>query len=242
MTTKTRTVAKTADLQEAAPVTRANDRADRIRTGLKSWAALLKDVKDAYRDRDWQTLGYASWDAYVTEEFYGCLTRFGSGTEFKKALISLSESGMSTRAIAAAAGGSQSTVARIVKGAPESNDSPVTGRDGKKYKRAAAKPVIKTVPPSADDPTHHVPAAEEHFLKLAPETVAESKEYFTKLSPEDVLQYLVAWIGYVIEDHPGLEKRVKVSEMEITNECDDDEPGGWTLSIFAEGEGVDDEE
>src|ERR1017187_3837887 len=56
--------------------------------------------------------------------------------------------------------------AHHVESASESSDSPAAG----------ARPVIKT----AKDDAHHVPA-KEHFLKLSPETVAESKEFFAKL-------------------------------------------------------------
>src|SRR5687768_8963598 len=44
-------------------------RAERIRTGIESMAALQDDIAAAYHRRDWTTLGYDSWDGYVSGEF-----------------------------------------------------------------------------------------------------------------------------------------------------------------------------
>jgi hypothetical protein len=145
----------------------ARQRADRIRTGLRSWMEIIKEIKVAYAERDWEALGYNGWDAYVVGEFGNELPRFNSKGDERKVIWDLSDAHMSTRAIAAATGTSKSGVARIVKDSPAPTGAPVTGTDGKEYQRAAAAKPSKTVPPTADDDAHHVSADAKGATKVA---------------------------------------------------------------------------
>lgn len=112
---------------------RARDRAERIRTALNvSWQL----VKDAYVDRDWLALGYASWDEYCTGEFSEFRIKLPR-EERQEVVSSMREIGMSYRAIGAAMGIDPMTARADVRGVenstPESGPAPVTGTDGKTY-------------------------------------------------------------------------------------------------------------
>lgn len=120
-------------------------RAERIRAGIRSLAELQQDITDAYHARDWQTLGYDTWESYVAGEFGGAMPRLGRN-ERRELVVSLRAEGLSTRAIAAAAGTDDRTVRRDLSDAAtaapeldtaepddEPTPTPVTGRDGKTY-------------------------------------------------------------------------------------------------------------
>lgn len=115
----------------------ARARADRIREGLE---ALAPDILAAWNARDWEALGYGSWNEYVVGEFGGQL-RLGRA-ERREAVRELREAGMSSRAIGAALGVNQSTVVRDISG--DANASPVAGLDGKTYKvtRVTDAPIV----------------------------------------------------------------------------------------------------
>lgn len=113
----------------------AASRAERIRLGIRAFVQTLNDIADAYKERDWLTLGYESWDAYVAGEFSEVRLKL-STSDRQRAVEHLREAAqMSTRAIGAALGISEATVRRDLAGA--SNDA-VTGLDGRTY--AAKKP------------------------------------------------------------------------------------------------------
>ncbi len=116
-------------------------------------------VTDAYRQRAWAALGYSSWDDYCTREFGAARLRLPR-EERQEVVASLRESGLSIRAIAAATGDSKDTVARSLRAgvanetpAPEpvdaevipepvSEPAPITGTDGKTYRRPEPAPVL----------------------------------------------------------------------------------------------------
>lgn len=123
------------DLDEEA----ARELVDRIESGLVSvWA----DVQVAYHGRAWLALGYASWDELCRNEFDTTRLRLPR-EERQEVVASLRETGMSTRAIAAATGTSYDTVQRDLRtGTGDRNLSPVTestvvGLDGKQYRQSA---------------------------------------------------------------------------------------------------------
>lgn len=89
-----------------APIAQlARDRADRIRSGLET---LAPDIIAAWQARDWDTLGYDSWQAYIVGEFGGQL-RLGRA-ERREAVVAMRSEGMSLRAIGSAVGASIGTV------------------------------------------------------------------------------------------------------------------------------------
>ena len=108
--------------------TEARALTDQIKVAVEATWEL---VKRAYVERAWAVLGYDGWDDYCTREFGTSRLRLPR-EERAEVVASLRESGLSTRAIAAATGLSQKTVSREVA-AGESNDSPVIGTDGKTY-------------------------------------------------------------------------------------------------------------
>lgn len=106
----------------------AEVRADAIRTGMEGvWSLIEK----AWLARDWEALGYASWDDYVEGEFGTARIRLPREEE-TEVIESMRAVGMSGPAIAAATGVSEPTVRRKVAGS--SNDEAathITGKDGK---------------------------------------------------------------------------------------------------------------
>lgn len=133
----------TTDMEQAqSTVEQARSRAERIRAGLDSLHLTQMDIADAYRARDWTTLGYDTWESYVGAEFVGAKLRVPR--EERRELVStLRTAGMSTRAIAAATGVSAGTVNSDARSTVQNrtvDDTPatVTGVNGKTY--AASKP------------------------------------------------------------------------------------------------------
>lgn len=120
----------------------ARRRAEKIRAGLVSYVQTRAAIAEAWARRDWKTLGYDSWEAYLGEEFGEELRRL-TGDERREAVREFREQGMSTRAIAGAVKAGQSTVRDDLKAAEVSGSTHLTttvaGTDGKTY--SAKKPV-----------------------------------------------------------------------------------------------------
>ena|SRR6266568_2275125 len=95
--------------------TAAKERADAIRSGIDATAAALQEVPrlviEAYKADDWRTLGYESWQDYVSGEFGTSLLKLDKATR-KTWTLSLKEAGMSTREIAPVTNVSQMQVSR----------------------------------------------------------------------------------------------------------------------------------
>jgi soluble cytochrome b562 len=128
----------TVDRQAARALT------DRIKVAVEGTWLL---IQDAYTSRAWAALGYPNWDAYCTEEFGASRLRLPR-EERQEVVASLRESGLSTRAIAAATGMDQSTVVRdLARGDAFASPGEVTGTDGKSY--AAFRP--PTAPEPVDE-------------------------------------------------------------------------------------------
>lgn len=126
---------------------------DQIKVGVE---AVWELVKQAYIERAWSALGYATWDDYCTSEFGASRLRLPR-EERAEVVASLQESGLSIRAIASATGLGRGTVARelaaVPNGTPDAEpiesevveeqvvvdhtDVPdnVIGLDGKRYRR-----------------------------------------------------------------------------------------------------------
>jgi len=113
----------------------ARQRVDRIKTLV---GAARADIIESYRQRDWITLGYESWDALCAAEF-GTVLRL-SIEDRQQAAAELHDAGMSTRAIGSALGISDTTVVRALSGASNEATDTVTGLDGKSY--PAKRPVV----------------------------------------------------------------------------------------------------
>lgn len=83
----------------------------------------MQEVRAAYGHLDWTTLGYGSWQEYVQAEYGESAFPVLTAQQRDEIAVELSGDSMSTRAIAAVLGVSQSTVQRAVT-AGESFGSP----------------------------------------------------------------------------------------------------------------------
>lgn len=89
----------------------ARARAYRIREGIRNYIHTLGDVRAAWDEGDWKTLGYASWEAYLAQEFSADMVRLPA-EQRQKAIDELRLSDMPNRAIAAALNVNEKTVRR----------------------------------------------------------------------------------------------------------------------------------
>jgi predicted transcriptional regulator len=94
---------------EPSPALAARARAERIRLSLSE---AYEELVQAFALRDWETLGYASWDEYREQEFGEVLTRIADVHTRAEVHRALSDAGMSQRQVARSTGSSQSTVSR----------------------------------------------------------------------------------------------------------------------------------
>ncbi|WP_372593574.1 hypothetical protein [Actinotalea sp.] len=163
---------------------------DRIRltasTIRERWERLVQLVEQAKDGGVAQTLGYASWTAYLADVLGGQLRL--AGPERQEWVAYLTGQGMSTRAIAPIVGASPKTVARDVAASrpePVSGDTPapvVVGRDGKAYPR----PRLTVVePPTAQQGSvlDVQPSLALDSLDAAPEGFPAMPEVATFLEP-----------------------------------------------------------
>lgn len=84
----------------------ARARVDRIKTGVE---VIWQLVVESYQERDWEALGYATWDEMCTREFGTSRLRLPR-EERSDTVQSLRDAGLSLRAIAAVTGNSKQTV------------------------------------------------------------------------------------------------------------------------------------
>jgi hypothetical protein len=117
----------------------ARARVDRIKVSLDGLQDLCDEVADSYAKRDWRTLGYNSWAQM-------CDAEFRVPDDARLELVrALRNTGMSYRAVAAAAGVSKDTVGRDLARVADETPHEVTGIDGKRYPARAPRPAV---PPS----------------------------------------------------------------------------------------------
>ena len=107
------------EIVQAPSAEEARARADRIRSGMRVLAEWRQDVIAAYAARDWDTLGYDTWDAYIDGEYGEHRVRLPR-EQRREIVAGMSAAGMSTRAIGSAVGTSYDTVQRDLK--TESSD------------------------------------------------------------------------------------------------------------------------
>lgn len=112
----------------------ARTRVDRIKTGVEVvWSLIV----ESYQARDWESLGYGTWDEMCTREFGTSRLRLPR-EERAETIGSLRDAGLSLRAIAAVTGNSKDTVARaLVAVSPETPDVDVVEPHGFAEKIAA---------------------------------------------------------------------------------------------------------
>ncbi|SCL43200.1 hypothetical protein GA0074692_6761 [Micromonospora pallida] len=128
----------TVEIRSTEPVARA--RAERIRRGLQEWLETVQEIALAWERRDWEVLGYATWDDYVDQEI-GAQLRLPE-VHRRQAVTALRQVHMSTRAIGTALGISHSTVARDLASVSGETDAvlPETVRSLDGRERPATRP------------------------------------------------------------------------------------------------------
>jgi len=159
-------------VESSAPAGDASRRRDRIKLLIGSMTTTTEKLGElldaALAAGDHAALGYASWTAYVAGEFSGALAGLNSALR-REVVVTLTETGMSSRVIAEIANVSHSTVVRdrqqVVHDAPPALASPrpisefkdvvvematrrITGADGKSY---------PTTPPAPPRPPRRDP-------------------------------------------------------------------------------------
>lgn len=126
----------------------ASSRAERIRVGMVAIATLAGEIKTAWTSRDWVTLSYASWEAYVEGEFGEHRLPMMTREQRRDLAVDLRSGSMSTRAISAVLGVDQATVVRDLNStdafASVEQVDRITGIDGKD--RPATRPATYNSP------------------------------------------------------------------------------------------------
>ena len=119
--------------EEKAAADAARARVNRIRSHVED---IKSEIVAAYRERDWDALGYDSWEEYCSAEFGGTIELPRS--EREPLHFALREHGLSTRAIAAVTGVHKDTVNEDIKRQLAENPPvdlpPTLGRDGRTRK------------------------------------------------------------------------------------------------------------
>lgn len=140
------------EIVQAPTTEEARARAERIRSGMRVLAEWQTDVIAAYAARDWETLGYETWDAYLDGEYGEHRVRLPRDQR-REIVAGMSTAGMSTRAIGAAIGVHHDTVNSDVQatvGNPTDGESrTVLSLDGRE--RPATRPSTKANPESDPD-------------------------------------------------------------------------------------------
>lgn len=119
-------------MSEIATQELARARAARIRAGIGAYLHTLADIAAAYQQRDWLSLGYADWQAYVDGEYSETRLRL-TPEHRQKAVAELRLAGMSTRAIAGALGVNRETVMKDARQVAGNQPPVIQGADGKMY-------------------------------------------------------------------------------------------------------------
>jgi hypothetical protein len=161
-------------LFETLDATRARDLTDQIKVGVE---AVWHLITQAYQGRAWASLGYSSWDDYCTREFGTGRLRLPR-EDRQEVVASLRESGLSTRAIAAATGQSKDTVRRDLATGAHEPLGRVTGVNGKQYQPTRVEPDDEPEPlfaPGERDAILDV-LHEEYGDDLDPEVIEQAVE------------------------------------------------------------------
>ncbi|MEO6082543.1 MAG: helix-turn-helix domain-containing protein [Umezawaea sp.] len=143
-------------------------RAERIRTGIESLAALQEDIAAAFHRRDWTALGYDSWETYLDGEFGERRLKL-SREQRRDIVASLRGDGLSTRAIGAALGVDHTTVHRDLSTVANPTVGEVTGLDGRTFPTSAPDTA-----PAPDEPAEPEPPPEQPRRRPLTEDAAEA--------------------------------------------------------------------
>jgi hypothetical protein len=148
---------------ELATSRSARQRVDQIKTGVE---AIWHLIVESYQARDWETLGYATWDEMCSREFGTSRLRLPR-EERQDVIASLRESGLSLRAIASVTGDSEPTVRRALSTAPNDAVETVVGVNGKTYRpHAVYEPPVVVLPKLTDEERQRLIAEQDRAAWL----------------------------------------------------------------------------
>jgi hypothetical protein len=174
-----------------------------------SMAKLYELVEEAKRGNIHEALGFSSWTAYLADVF---TVQIRLEPEQRRELVGyLSGEGVSNRTIADVTGVSRETVRRDL-GDTNVPPGPVTGRDGKTYKRKPkptkpqpgnyqipdniedAKAELKRLDEVVDDAEKRMEADLIYFVNAALELVTEHFDDMTPAGKDHLLQAVREWL------------------------------------------------
>lgn len=179
----------------------ARSRAARIRIGISSYLSTLSDVAAAYAQRDWEALGYSTWQQYVDGEYSEQRLKL-SPEHRQKAVAELRLAGLSQTAIATAVGVSQGTVRNDLVQVSKTTNLPerIQGADGKQYTSSQpAKPKVEPEPVPDEPAPVDLPKHQEHadaslsLVDEAEEARATVAEVMDRVLPPDTEGPKIRW-------------------------------------------------
>jgi|HubBroStandDraft_4_1064222.scaffolds.fasta_scaffold194483_2 hypothetical protein len=188
-----------AEIEQATPEG-ARYLTDKIKVALEGTWQL---IAEAYVSRAWAVLGYGSWDEYLTREFG--TTRLKLPREDRQEVVaSLRDSGLSTRAIAAATGVSHTQVRKDLNTSVGNPGDETAGQEAERFPTDTGTPPRPTITGSGG---RSYPASRPQPPRPAPSPVlpwgpAEDDEIVEAEIVEDDEQDEVAAVQAVI-DHSG---------------------------------------
>lgn len=179
-------------------------RAERIRAGVSRVRAWVEDVTAAAVNGDWRTLGYESWDGYC-DDVIGARIALPR-EERREFVLTMRESGLSTRAIGSALGVADQTVRADLGRVRDSTQLPDTVRSLDGRERPATQPARAPAAPDPDpgdmaaviqpvpepDPAA---AAVEEFPELTGLPAPEAVHVRSLLTPAQYEEQ--TWMGFV---------------------------------------------
>lgn len=208
-------VAITDELPQQLTAIEARELTDKIKIAIDdAWHW----IKQAYLSRAWLALDYASWDDYCTSEFGTSRLRLPR-EERQEVVSSMREIGMSTRAIASAAGVNRETVMQDMRQVvgnqppePESDaldaEPRVTGTDGKSY--SPRRSPTRTYSAEVSDPICAPVVLRDHVVKEISEWGFAGSDLVAGLSPDER--------NYMIKVLVKLEDELRTSPITVKQE------------------------
>lgn len=197
----------------------AEDVARRLTEDIRSLAETIASRVDRLvpmicEARDGQAhvaLGYRSWTVYAETEFAGVLPRLDRQSR-RELVTALTETGMSSRAIAPVVGVDRTTVTRdAVAGGASAPPAPVTGRDGKTYPRPESTAHVTQVERDVDTDTGEViepdPEPPPKPLSLPPAPPLRSPEQVN--AEQFAERFAGQMVSLLALDHPHMRAQAR---------------------------------
>ncbi|MGH3599122.1 MAG: hypothetical protein ACRDQH_02400 [Pseudonocardiaceae bacterium] len=199
---------------QAPALIAARRRAEQIRTHVEDVKGL---IVEAYQARDWETLGYANWADYCTDEFGGTIAI--PREERGDVVFTLRHAGLSTRAIGAAIGVAHDTVRRDLSGGRDRPPDPVPDLDDEVVD---AEIVEEPSPPTqADEPARVTGTDGKSYRKENPPVskayrFGEDHDVIAKMAGEGATtRQILAQLGRPAGSEQGLRQYCKRHGIDV---------------------------